>query len=64
VVVYCAYGHEVGQQAAETLRAAGWNARHLAGGIEGGEPASTHRARWPRGARNRCRPCASGPTWA
>ncbi|MEO7390578.1 MAG: chromate resistance protein ChrB domain-containing protein [Ramlibacter sp.] len=37
VVVYCVYGHEVGQQAAETLRKAGWNARFLAGGIEGGQ---------------------------
>ncbi|WP_298929990.1 chromate resistance protein ChrB domain-containing protein [uncultured Ramlibacter sp.] len=37
VVVYCAYGHEVGQQAARDLRAAGWPARFLAGGIEGGE---------------------------
>jgi rhodanese-related sulfurtransferase len=38
VVVYCVYGHEVGQEAAAQLRAAGWNARFLAGGIEGGEP--------------------------
>lgn len=37
-VVYCVYGHEVGQQAAQALRAAGWDARYLAGGIEGGEP--------------------------
>jgi rhodanese-related sulfurtransferase len=37
VVVYCVYGHEVGQQAAQALRAAGWSARFLAGGIEGGE---------------------------
>ena len=37
VVVYCVYGHEVGQQAAQALRAAGWNARFLAGGAEGGE---------------------------
>jgi rhodanese-related sulfurtransferase len=36
-VVYCAYGHEVGCEAARTLRAAGWNARVLQGGIEGGE---------------------------
>jgi rhodanese-related sulfurtransferase len=37
VVVYCVYGHEVGQEAAQALRQAGWNARFLAGGIEGGE---------------------------
>lgn len=38
VIVYCVHGHEVGQQAARALRAAGWNARYLLGGIEGGEP--------------------------
>ncbi|MBC5763731.1 rhodanese-like domain-containing protein [Ramlibacter albus] len=38
VIVYCVYGHEVGCDAARTLREAGWNARFLAGGIEGGEP--------------------------
>lgn len=37
VVVYCVYGHEVGRDAAAALRAAGWSARFLAGGIEGGE---------------------------
>ncbi|MDP3795776.1 MAG: chromate resistance protein [Polaromonas sp.] len=37
VVVYCVYGHNVSAEAAATLRAAGWNARALAGGIEGGE---------------------------
>jgi rhodanese-related sulfurtransferase len=37
VVVYCVYGHEVGQDAARALRQAGWKARFLAGGIEGGE---------------------------
>ena len=37
VVVYCVYGHEVGREAAQALRQAGWNARFLAGGIEGGE---------------------------
>jgi rhodanese-related sulfurtransferase len=37
IVVYCVYGHEVGQDAARTLREAGWNARYLAGGIEGGQ---------------------------
>ncbi|HEY8356067.1 MAG TPA: chromate resistance protein ChrB domain-containing protein [Ramlibacter sp.] len=37
VVVYCAYGHEVSQDAAQALRAAGWRARFLRGGIHGGE---------------------------
>jgi rhodanese-related sulfurtransferase len=37
VVVYCVYGHEVGMEAAQVLREAGWNARFLAGGIEGGQ---------------------------
>lgn len=35
VIVYCVHGLEVGKQAAEELRAAGWNARWLAGGIDG-----------------------------
>jgi rhodanese-related sulfurtransferase len=34
-VVYCVHGLEVGEQAAAELRAAGWNARFLQGGIEG-----------------------------
>jgi rhodanese-related sulfurtransferase len=37
IVVYCVYGHNVSQDAAATLRAAGLNAHHLAGGMEGGE---------------------------
>ncbi|MCZ8286391.1 MAG: chromate resistance protein, partial [Bacteroidia bacterium] len=37
VVVYCVYGHNVSADAVTELRAAGWNARLLAGGIEGGE---------------------------
>jgi rhodanese-related sulfurtransferase len=37
VVVYCTQGHEVSRRAAASLRAAGWNARALAGGFEGGE---------------------------
>jgi rhodanese-related sulfurtransferase len=37
VVVYCVYGHEVGKNAAQALAQAGWDARSLAGGIEGGE---------------------------
>jgi rhodanese-related sulfurtransferase len=36
-VVYCVYGHEVSQVAAAQLRQAGWSARYLEGGIEGGE---------------------------
>ena len=34
VVVYCVYGHEVGQSTAARLRDAGITARYLAGGIE------------------------------
>lgn len=37
VVVYCVYGHNVSDDAAATLRAAGWPAFALAGGIEGGQ---------------------------
>ncbi|SFU71414.1 hypothetical protein SAMN05216350_104117 [Polaromonas sp. YR568] len=36
-VVYCVYGHNVSADAVTELRAAGWNAYVLAGGIEGGE---------------------------
>ena len=36
VVTYCVYGHHVSQEAAAVLRAAGLNARALAGGFEGG----------------------------
>ncbi|MBC7438320.1 MAG: hypothetical protein H7332_19870 [Bdellovibrionales bacterium] len=36
-VVYCVYGHNVSEEAALTLQAAGWTAHQLAGGIEGGE---------------------------
>ena len=49
VVVYCVYGHQVSQGAAQALRAAGWDARFLAGGIEGGETgvdASEELAAW------------------
>jgi len=35
VIVYCVYGHEVGQNAAASLRALGFDARHLEGGIVG-----------------------------
>lgn len=38
VVVYCTYGHDVGCEAAQVLRDAGWKAWFLAGGIEAGEP--------------------------
>ena len=37
VVVYCAYGHHLSEDATRTLCAAGWDARMLRGGIEGGE---------------------------
>lgn len=36
-IVYCVYGHNVSADAVTALRAAGWDARALAGGIEGGE---------------------------
>lgn len=36
-VVYCVYGHNVSADAVTELRAAGWNAYTLAGGIAGGE---------------------------
>jgi rhodanese-related sulfurtransferase len=35
VVAYCAHGHEVSQQAASTLRALGFDATFLEGGLEG-----------------------------
>ena len=35
VVVYCVYGHEVGQNAAAALRSQGFDAVHLDGGIVG-----------------------------
>ena len=37
VVSYCVYGHHVSANAAAVLRAAGLNARALAGGFEGGQ---------------------------
>ena len=37
VFVYCVYGHNVSEEAAATLQAAGWNAHRVAGGIEGGQ---------------------------
>ncbi len=37
VVVYCVYGHNVSADAVAQLRAAGWNACALEGGIEGGQ---------------------------
>jgi len=35
IVVYCVYGHEVGQDAAAALRSMGFDAVHLEGGIVG-----------------------------
>ena len=66
VVTYCVYGHGVGAQAAAKLRAAGWDARWLEGGLEGGEDgvdAPQDIARWratplPRVRRNN----APGPS--
>ena len=49
VLTYCVYGHGVGRDAAAVLRAAGWDASFLAGGIEGGEDgvdAPADIARW------------------
>ena len=37
VLVYCVYGHNVSEEAANALRAAGWQACAVAGGIEGGQ---------------------------
>jgi rhodanese-related sulfurtransferase len=37
VVVYCVYGHNVSADACSQLRALGFNAVALAGGIQGGE---------------------------
>ena len=37
VVLGCVYGHNVSEEAVTTLRAAGWDAHALAGGIEGGQ---------------------------
>ena len=37
VIVYCVYGHQVGQEAAAALCQAGWSTRFLAGGIAGGQ---------------------------
>ena len=36
-VVYCVHGHDVSREATRRLRGAGWDARFLAGGVEGGE---------------------------
>jgi rhodanese-related sulfurtransferase len=49
VVVYCVYGHNVSADATAQLNAAGWQARALAGGIEGGEDgvdSADHIALW------------------
>ena len=37
IIAYCVYGHHVSADATAALRAAGLNARALAGGFEGGE---------------------------
>ncbi|WP_411880184.1 chromate resistance protein ChrB domain-containing protein [Polaromonas sp. YR568] len=37
VIAYCVYGHNVSADAVTELRAAGWNAYALAGGLAGGE---------------------------
>lgn len=43
VVAYCVYGHQVSQGVAEQLRALGFQALFLAGGIEGGEEGADSR---------------------
>ncbi len=37
VFVYCVYGHNVSEEAVTVLRAAGWMAHKVAGGLEGGQ---------------------------
>jgi len=37
VLVYCVYGHNVSEEAAATLLAAGWQAHTVAGGMAGGQ---------------------------
>jgi rhodanese-related sulfurtransferase len=37
VLVYCVYGHNVSEEAAAVLQAAGWQAHTVAGGMEGGQ---------------------------
>jgi rhodanese-related sulfurtransferase len=64
VVAYCVHGHEVSQQAAQTLSRAGYDAAYLAEGIEGwraaGLPTIRKRPDWrvPGGSRwiTRARP--------
>src|SRR5205814_1732047 len=57
IVVYCVYGHEVGQNAAAMLRDRGFDARYLEGGIvdwaKAGLPTVKRRADWrvPGGSR-------------
>lgn len=58
VVTYCVYGHGVGSDAAAELARAGWDARWLAGGLEGGEDgvdAPETVARWRAAAPPRIR---------
>lgn len=53
IVVYCVYGHNVSADATAALRAAGWPARMLAGGLQGGEDgvdAPSDIAQWRRSA--------------
>lgn len=48
-VVYCVYGHNVSQEAAALLQAAGWRAHPVAGGIDGGQEGADDeqaRAHW------------------
>ncbi|MDO8283392.1 MAG: chromate resistance protein [Rhodoferax sp.] len=53
IFVYCVYGHNVSEEAAATLQAAGWQAHTVAGGITGGQDgvddpqAIAQRRAWP-----------------
>jgi len=61
--VYCVYGHNVSEDAVAALCRAGWNARSLAGGFEGGQDgvdAADAIAQW-----RACPPisCVKRPDW-
>ena len=62
VVVYCVYGHNVSADAVATLRATGWDAHALAGGIEGEKTAQTPKKTLPSGAHSPPRPSSSDLT--
>lgn len=53
IVVYCVHGHEVSQEAAAALRAAGIGARYLQDGIEGWRASGGALTAKPKGAATR-----------